>query len=92
MADDLRIDGAGNYMPYDGGDDETIDIASVVALSDGGFVVQWIADIDGDDDGDTFAIQRYAADGAKVGSVVLLSGLPAALTNPQDHSAESEDN
>ena len=81
---DVRIDGAGNYMPYD--DDDAV---SVVALSGGGFAVQWLADTSGDDDADTLAIQRYDATGAKVGDVVLLQGLPDALTNDEDHGAEA---
>ena len=54
----VRIDGAGKFMPYD---DDAPGAAKVVKLAGGGFAVEWFADVTGDDDGDTLAIQRYNA-------------------------------
>ena len=86
----VRIDGVGAAMPFDVGTDNNIHAASVVALAGGGFAVQWIADTNGDNDGDTIAIQRYDASGAKVGLLVLLANVPDTLIHQQDNGAEAK--
>ena len=71
----MRLDGAVTPIVHE--DDEGI--VGVSALPGGGFAVHWVVDADGDFEGDGLAIQRFAADGAKVGGITLLQNLPAVL-------------
>ena len=64
--------------PFLGGDDDEA-VTGVTPLAGGGFAVHWIVDADGDGDGDGFAVQRFAADGTKVGGVVTLDGVAPNL-------------
>jgi hypothetical protein len=46
------------------------------ALADGGWITSWLVDASGTGTDDTIAVQRYFADGATDGSVVLITGVP----------------
>jgi len=56
----------------------------VIPLDNGGFVVRWTVDTNGDGDGDTIAVQRYAADGNKLGNVIIGQGVSDLLANYGD--------
>jgi len=66
----VRVDDV--TAPLVGDVDEDQDVLGVSPLSDGGFAVHWEADTDGDGDTDTIAVQRYGADGMKVGGIEML--------------------
>jgi hypothetical protein len=76
-----RIDGPGNAVISD---DETENGVRVTPLANGGYVVNWVADVDGDGQADTLAVQRFAADGSKLGGVTLLDGIPASALSDED--------
>lgn len=76
-----RIDAPGSALIVG---EEVENAVRVTPLADGGYVVNWIADVDGDSEGDTLAIQRFAADGTKVGGVTLLDGIPQAALDAED--------
>lgn len=76
-----RLDGQGStVIPGN----ETENAVHVTPLASGGYVVNWVADVDGNGQGDTLAVQRFAADGSKVGGVTLLGGIPAAALTDED--------
>lgn len=47
----------------------------------GGFALSWIVDVDGDDEADGIAVQRFAADGTKEGGVIQLQGIASQLAD-----------
>jgi hypothetical protein len=59
-----RIDSEGFRVARDLDDEEPIQIS---ALPGGGFAAHWAVDIDGDGESDTVGLQRFAADGSKIG-------------------------
>ena len=74
---DSRIDGEAGSA-YNGdiiqGEDSPVGVSPI---DGGGFAVHWVVDTDADDHGDTLAVERYDASGAKVGGVVVLEGIPS---------------
>ncbi|MBB3927098.1 hypothetical protein GGR43_002821 [Sphingobium jiangsuense] len=74
-----RLDGPAH--PFANGNDFAV---RVTPLDNGGYVVNWLVDQNGDGDGDGFAIQRFAADGSKDGGVVVLQGLADSLLRSDD--------
>ncbi|WP_327754525.1 Ig-like domain-containing protein (plasmid) [Sphingobium sp. SJ10-10] len=78
-----RLDGAESRF-YSDDEDNGV---RVTPVSGGGFVVNWVVDADHDDQGDGFAVQRFAADGSKVGGVVLLQGIAQQLI---DYAADED--
>ncbi|WP_336951649.1 Ig-like domain-containing protein [Sphingobium aromaticivastans] len=83
VSESARLDGAESRF-YGDDDDNGV---RVTPLSGGGFVVNWVVDADHDDQGDGFAVQRFAADGSKVGGVVLLQGIAQQLI---DYAADED--
>jgi hypothetical protein len=65
-----RIDAGINAAEID--DDAPV---GVTPLPGGGFAVHWVIDRDGDGEGDSLAIQRFAADGSKDRAVTVLQGV-----------------
>ncbi|MET0241742.1 MAG: Ig-like domain-containing protein [Sphingobium sp.] len=76
-----RIDGPGNTLISG---DENDNAVRVTPLGNGGYVVNWVADVDADGQADTLAVQRFAADGSKLGGVTLLDSLPASAFSRED--------
>ncbi|WP_022684134.1 Ig-like domain-containing protein [Sphingobium bisphenolivorans] len=68
-----RIDGA--TAPIDSDDEDNA--LRLTALPSGGFAVSWV--VDGGEEADSLAIQRFAADGSKLGSNILLRGISERL-------------
>lgn len=54
-------------------------------LAGGGFVAHWVVDTNFDDQPETIALQRFGADGAKVGGVSLLQGVASQLLTAGDN-------
>lgn len=63
-------------------DEEDLGVG-MTALAGGGFAVHWVVDSSGDGDADSMAVQRFGADGSKVGGVVVLQGVSPALLNSE---------
>ncbi|MCW3798882.1 hypothetical protein OMW55_13820, partial [Sphingomonas sp. BN140010] len=72
----VRLDG-GSASLVSGEDSE--DLVGVTPLDGGGYVVHWVTDADRDGDPDGLAVQRFAADGTKLGGVTVLQGISSDL-------------
>ncbi|MFT4055048.1 MAG: Ig-like domain-containing protein [Novosphingobium sp.] len=79
---DERIDGTASAVAGEDLDN----LVHVTPLANGGFVVNWVVDADGDGQVDGLAVQRYAADGSKVGGVTMLDDVPALALADEDMS------
>jgi hypothetical protein len=74
--------------------DET-NALGMTPLANGGFVANWVVDDNHDGNGDGIAVQRFAADGSKVGGIVRLQG-PAqemgAIADSHSYDVKALDN
>uniref|UniRef100_UPI00262A09BD Ig-like domain-containing protein n=1 Tax=uncultured Sphingomonas sp. TaxID=158754 RepID=UPI00262A09BD len=78
IGDAVRVDGANAPLARDLDDEEGV---QVTALPNGGFVVHWAIDADGDREGDGIAVRQFNANGTPRGDAVLLQGLSPLLLN-----------
>jgi len=76
--DAIRIDDGAFPLAGDLDDEEGVQIT---ALPDGGYVVHWAYDLDGDGDAEGIAVRRYDQDGSPLGDAMALQGLSPLLLN-----------
>lgn len=73
--DSVRLDGGPSHFFSEDNDNGV----RVTPTSDGGFVVNWVVDVDSNGTPDGLAVQRFAANGSPAGGVTLLTGISQQL-------------
>lgn len=76
LGEAVQADGPGHRFARFAGEEGNVALS---AARDGGFAVHWAADVDGDGQVDTVGVQRFGADGAKQGDVVLFQDVAPSL-------------